>query len=172
MVLVVLEPTGGKVILGIDSVQKCTYTRRIDFFPTGKPPCRQPRMLFPGPETTLGGTIDSATEPCFIRRKRTRPRDCQGPSTTFQSLTPRLNNLEKIDGAASDETRSPWPRDGSAATNTEDIPVQRADGDAKHPARTPRSIARAIPARGPGRRGSYSARTARTRSLPIPAWQP
>src|SRR5450755_3378472 len=52
-------------------------------------------MPFPRPETPLAATIARATEENFAHSKFARPVARQGPSTTFQSLTRRLNNLRK-----------------------------------------------------------------------------
>jgi hypothetical protein len=54
------------------------------------------RMPFAGPETALEATIVPAVEVRAVRRKITRPAARQGPSTTFQQLTRRLNNLQKM----------------------------------------------------------------------------
>jgi hypothetical protein len=51
-------------------------------------------MPFAGPETALPATIVSEGGPTLIRGKITRPAARKGPSTTFQRLTRRLNDLQ------------------------------------------------------------------------------
>jgi hypothetical protein len=51
-------------------------------------------MLFATPETTLASTIGPEDEESFMRERTIRPAACEGPPTTFQSLTRRLNNLK------------------------------------------------------------------------------
>jgi hypothetical protein len=46
-----------------------------------------------GPETALAATIGIEDDLTLIRGKMIRPVACAGPSTTFQSLTRRLNDL-------------------------------------------------------------------------------
>jgi hypothetical protein len=50
-------------------------------------------MPFAGPETALPATIVARDDLTLIRDEIIRPAARVGPSTTFQSLTPRLNNL-------------------------------------------------------------------------------
>jgi hypothetical protein len=52
-----------------------------------------PRMPFPGPETALPATIVPAYGVNLIADEIVRPGGFQGPSTTFQRLTRRLNDL-------------------------------------------------------------------------------
>jgi len=53
-------------------------------------------MPFAEPETALAATIDVAGDPTLIAGKIIRPAACAGPSTTFQSLTRRLNDLREL----------------------------------------------------------------------------
>jgi hypothetical protein len=53
-------------------------------------------MPFPGPETALPSTIGLKGEGSLIRGKIKPPAACQGPPTTFQSLTRRLNDFKII----------------------------------------------------------------------------
>ena len=52
------------------------------------------RMPFPEPETALPETIDPRMDLSLIPAKIARPAARQGPSTTNQSLTRRLNDLQ------------------------------------------------------------------------------
>jgi len=53
-------------------------------------------MPFAGPETALPATIVSEGSLTLIAGKIIRPAARAGPSTTFQSLTRRLNDLQGI----------------------------------------------------------------------------
>jgi len=50
-------------------------------------------MPLAGPETALVSTIDGGVEEIIVRGRTPRPGACKWPSTTFQSLTRRLNDL-------------------------------------------------------------------------------
>jgi hypothetical protein len=50
-------------------------------------------MPFARPETALASTIGPDVESKAIRGKTTRPAACQRPSTTFQRLARRRNDL-------------------------------------------------------------------------------
>jgi len=50
-------------------------------------------MPFLEPETTLAATIATVAEESIVRAKTMHPEARMGPSTTFQSLTRRLNDL-------------------------------------------------------------------------------
>jgi len=52
-------------------------------------------MPFAGPERALAATISSRDEEKFIGPEIMRPAGSAGPPTTFQSLTPRLNDLRE-----------------------------------------------------------------------------
>ena len=52
-------------------------------------------MLFPESERALESTIDDSVEETIVGFRILRPAACQGPSTTFQSLTRRLNDLHE-----------------------------------------------------------------------------
>src|ERR1700722_13994387 len=74
-------------------------------------------MPFPEPETALASTIGGADEENFIRRFIVRPAASWRASACFQSLTPRLNNLQifsttygpgQIKTLAMPSLRVPW----------------------------------------------------------------
>jgi hypothetical protein len=52
-------------------------------------------MPFARPETALASTIDRRTKREVVRAKTVRPAASQRPSTIFQALTRRLNDLQK-----------------------------------------------------------------------------
>src|SRR5579864_4496379 len=52
-------------------------------------------MPFAGPESALADTISPRGEGNFMRGEITRPAGGKGPSTTFQSLAPGRNDLQK-----------------------------------------------------------------------------
>src|ERR1700690_2721966 len=54
-----------------------------------------PRMPFAAPETASAATIDPEVEPKAVRGKTARPAACKRPSTIFQRLPRRLNDLQK-----------------------------------------------------------------------------
>src|SRR5580658_6389264 len=125
-------------------------------------------MPFPEPETALPAMIDPQTEECFIRSKTAPPAACQGPSATFQRLTRRLNDLQKMTRADSWErgVREEAARVEARAQSTASIPAPPAGGDAARRARRPRSKPRAVPGPVRGRKHCGSAETTRTRLLP------
>jgi hypothetical protein len=53
-------------------------------------------MPFPEPETAIAATIDRLDRGRFIQRKTLRLEACQEPSTTFQSLARRRNDLRTM----------------------------------------------------------------------------
>jgi len=53
------------------------------------------RMPFPGPETALPSTIGLEVKGSFLCGKIEPPAACQSTPTAFQSLTRRLNDLQK-----------------------------------------------------------------------------
>jgi hypothetical protein len=54
-----------------------------------------PTMPFAGPLTALASTINYGIEGCHRPGETARAAACQRPSTTFQPLTTRLNDLQK-----------------------------------------------------------------------------
>jgi hypothetical protein len=58
-------------------------------------------MPFAGPETALASMIDAQPMVEVLRDKTLRQRARKVPSTTFQSLPPRLNNLGDVVGVKS-----------------------------------------------------------------------
>lgn len=53
-------------------------------------------MPFAEPETTLAATIDAGGDLTFIRGETTRPEAGARPSTTFQPLTRKLSDLQRL----------------------------------------------------------------------------
>src|SRR5579859_5435938 len=64
-------------------------------------------MPFPGSETALGSTIGRPVEGIIAGVITLRPAASQGPSTTFQSLTRRLNDLHE--GSTAYREDPGWP---------------------------------------------------------------
>jgi hypothetical protein len=69
---------------------------RQDFPARQEPPRFFSRTPFAGPETALAATIVAGGDPEFIGDQIARPGARPGPSTTFQSLTRRLNDLREL----------------------------------------------------------------------------
>jgi len=58
-------------------------------------------MPLAGPETALASTIDVGVEEIIVHAGTPRPGACKWPSTIFQSLTRRLNDLPRNRPASS-----------------------------------------------------------------------
>jgi hypothetical protein len=81
----------------IETYMMCIIVRRrLRDLP--RVPSRSPRrMPFAGPETTLAATAIARIGVRAVESKIVRPGASQEPSTTFQSLTRRVNDLRRID---------------------------------------------------------------------------
>jgi hypothetical protein len=62
-------------------------------------------MRFAEPGTALAATIVTADDLNLIREKIIRPAARAGPSTTFQSLTRRLNDLAREKPSTTKDTK-------------------------------------------------------------------